>query len=341
MIGVEFAGVLSKNLGSVLGGLEGTLKAQISQLQDLAIQKVRTQAEATLSAQIKLSTGVDISNNLSSIDPRNFNSSAKAAGTDLATSQAQSRGMEALNKFKSQSAQSKKVAALCKKIKKVLNQMQGPIDKLLAIIGKVTKIVILVKNILKALRILLKLAQLNPGSAALALKLEGLVEKAEKLLDSLSKVLVIAAEVINTLKGLLQVIKPLLGSLCKDDKTPLTVTPLSTTTLNTSTTPPPPLPVSPAEFIDNLINQMDNLIPKELIETEDSYKGYTFQVIEDKTQTSASGKVNKRYAIALNSQGIETFRSQASFATDKQILINELKFKIDNHLLNSSVQESV
>lgn len=371
MIGSEFAGTLSKNLGSSIGKLDATLQSQLSQLKDLAVQKSRAQAEAAISKQVQKSTGVDVSGALSSIDPNNLASSAQSAGTSLAIQQAQSQGEKALNDLKNKAPQMKKIVELCKKIKRVLNSIQGPIEKIAALIAKITLIITLAKNILKLLSALLKLLKANPtlpiapplpvpiapGATVpgipmiyptqgaitttnqVASKIQKYIDKIADILDSLSKVLTIVTASILAAVGILRLIKPLLNSICPDsltdslssstDQPQVSTSALSITSLSTSVD------------IDKLIQKLTSTIPSDLVETENSYKGYTFEVIEDKTQTSANGKVNKRYAIAKNSSGIEVFRSQSSFATDKQILIAELKFKIDNDLINSSVQESI
>lgn len=86
-------------------------------------------------------------------------------------------------------------------------------------------------------------------------------------------------------------------------------------------------------LLDNLVVGLSQEIPENIKnETEGSYRGFTFEIIEvPKTYTSQN--VNRRYAIARNSNGIETLRGDVSFATNKQILINELKFIIDTQNL--------
>jgi hypothetical protein len=62
------------------------------------------------------------------------------------------------------------------------------------------------------------------------------------------------------------------------------------------------------------------------------YKGFTFEIKED---TSQNFQYPKRYAIARNIQGIQVLRSESSFASSPEILIEELKFAIDRDNLRA------
>lgn len=62
--------------------------------------------------------------------------------------------------------------------------------------------------------------------------------------------------------------------------------------------------------------------------TED-YGDYKITVVQDETSI---GIAPKRYAIAQDRQGVVVLRGQSSFSSDSQILIDELKFRIDNKL---------
>ena len=65
-----------------------------------------------------------------------------------------------------------------------------------------------------------------------------------------------------------------------------------------------------------------------------SYRGangrdYTLEIIED---TSIDSTVVRRIAVAKDNLGIVILRGQPSFSSDTQILLDELKFRIDNQL---------
>lgn len=86
---------------------------------------------------------------------------------------------------------------------------------------------------------------------------------------------------------------------------------------------------------DNLKKSSSNLSDKlgTLLKSNDSsYKGFTFQIFENQTTLKMVAK--RRYAVAFNSEGIKTLQGELSYATDTQILINELKLIIDSRNLN-------
>lgn len=59
------------------------------------------------------------------------------------------------------------------------------------------------------------------------------------------------------------------------------------------------------------------------------YKGYTLEIIQDPNSPAIAPR---RYAIAKDSKGIVRLQGQSSFSSDTQILLDEIKFRIDNQL---------
>jgi len=70
------------------------------------------------------------------------------------------------------------------------------------------------------------------------------------------------------------------------------------------------------------------------------YKGYSFRIIEEEV-TDKSIKIKRRRALALNKMGIVALEGTPSFATDTNILIEELKLRIDyEESINNKQQAS-
>lgn len=67
-------------------------------------------------------------------------------------------------------------------------------------------------------------------------------------------------------------------------------------------------------------------------EFETSYKGFTFQIVEEPFTPT----VNRRIGQALNSEGIVLLQTDASFTTNPQVLIEELKLVIDRDNLKAN-----
>lgn len=59
------------------------------------------------------------------------------------------------------------------------------------------------------------------------------------------------------------------------------------------------------------------------------YKGYTLAIIEDPNSPPVAPK---RYAIAKDRRGIVVLQGPSSFSADTQVLLDEIKFRIDNQL---------
>jgi len=60
---------------------------------------------------------------------------------------------------------------------------------------------------------------------------------------------------------------------------------------------------------------------------EDTYKSYTLEILQD---LSSSTIAPRRYAVAKDKSGVTRLRGDSSFSSDTQVLLDELKFKIDN-----------
>jgi len=91
----------------------------------------------------------------------------------------------------------------------------------------------------------------------------------------------------------------------------------------------------PFEEINNELNALSNQTIEETqnnnnLDQPQSYKGFTFEIKLDEVNTS---KYPKRYAQALNIQQIPVLRSESSFASNPQVLIDQLKFIIDTQNL--------
>ncbi len=88
----------------------------------------------------------------------------------------------------------------------------------------------------------------------------------------------------------------------------------------------------PMEEINSELNALAAQTIKETELDENSYKGFTFEIKEDPTNVS---KYTKRFAQALNRQKIPVLKSESSFASNPQVLIDQLKFIIDTQDLKA------
>jgi len=75
------------------------------------------------------------------------------------------------------------------------------------------------------------------------------------------------------------------------------------------------------------ITNITNPVSNELIENPPMYKGFKLEIKLDLTNNLS---YPRRYAQALNLQGVPVLKTDSSFASDPQILIDQLKFIIDS-----------
>lgn len=86
------------------------------------------------------------------------------------------------------------------------------------------------------------------------------------------------------------------------------------------------IPSEIIEFIEQSVAEQEN----SLIDTD--YKGFTFEIEE----VPFSPTVNRKRALALNSDGISLLQTELSFTSTPSILIEELKFVIDRDNLRAN-----
>jgi hypothetical protein len=105
------------------------------------------------------------------------------------------------------------------------------------------------------------------------------------------------------------------------------------------------LPIS--DIIDQAIN--NNLTPEEIAALLNGmgnlgqlgplagivYRGFTFAILEENDPKYVVAGNKRRYAVAYDRSGFITLQSQSSFTLDPDVLVNELKLKIDEQNLEA------
>jgi hypothetical protein len=76
------------------------------------------------------------------------------------------------------------------------------------------------------------------------------------------------------------------------------------------------------------VNQSTGVSNSAVIASDNTYKGFALEIKLDETNTS---KYPRRFAQALTKQGVPVLKTELSFASDPQVLINQLKFIIDSN----------
>ena len=61
---------------------------------------------------------------------------------------------------------------------------------------------------------------------------------------------------------------------------------------------------------------------------DNEYKGFKLNI---RSESQPVGSLYRRFAVALNRQGVTALKTTPSFASSEQILIDELKYLIDSN----------
>jgi antitoxin component of RelBE/YafQ-DinJ toxin-antitoxin module len=80
--------------------------------------------------------------------------------------------------------------------------------------------------------------------------------------------------------------------------------------------------------LNNFVNTSTGVSNSVVIGKDNTYKGFTLEIKLDETSTN---KYPLRFAQALNIQGVPVLKTEKSFASDPQVLLDELKFIIDSN----------
>ena len=76
------------------------------------------------------------------------------------------------------------------------------------------------------------------------------------------------------------------------------------------------------------VNQSTGVSNSAVIADDNTYKGFALEIKLDEASTS---KYPRRFAQALTKQGVPVLKTDSSFASDPQVLLNQLKFIIDSN----------
>ena len=200
------------------------------------------------------------------------------------------------------------------------NNLVGVLNKFSKIFTTLQKVVDILEPILETISILLEVFKSLPipnayTTAGLIITLSDIFEKAKILINNLKFILkqikVILSKmisIIDKLKGLLAQLDNMIIACAQKHK----VTP---------------------EQMEKLLSTPNLDIPNNNNNLNDEvYKGFKFAIkVDDKNTT----QYIKRYAIAIDSYGVTILRGESSFTSEPNILIEELKFRIDSQNLKA------
>mgnify|MGYP000497005054 CR=1 FL=1 len=77
------------------------------------------------------------------------------------------------------------------------------------------------------------------------------------------------------------------------------------------------------------VDNINTLTSKEDFTVSEDYGGYKLSLVQDSTYSNIAPR---HYAIAQDNQGVVVLKGPSSFSSNPQVLLDELKFRIDNQL---------
>jgi hypothetical protein len=207
------------------------------------------------------------------------------------------------------------------------NNLVNQINKMYKTVNTLNRTLATTNTIINASQIGISLIKANPypatGIPVLGLPpvSVGLTEVIGEVVSTLSILLKRSGMVVNSLTLTTAIFGMLLGSVlnllnmldiliqqCSQDQN------IPFTTINNE--------------LNLLVNQSTGISNSVVIATDNTYKGFALEIKLDETNTT---QYKKRYAQALNRQGVPVLKTESSFASDPQVLIDQLKFIIDSN----------
>lgn len=231
--------------------------------------------------------------------------------------------------FQGQDLCKKNTKDLQKIIKSIIDQLNTIIKiikSILSILNKLSVFISFIKKMLSGLTILIKVLKSLPIPSmytvmGVVMTLSDLLSKINFLVKS-TLVITTGFDLIirfaaASLKSLITIIQGILASLTLAS---ITLKACGKSALTTD--------------LDQTISDTNNTITDltdlfgSLLTDNNSYRGFTFNIIEEQTVDKAIA--TRRYAIAINANGVLILQGEASYASDTQVLIDELKLRIDS-----------
>ena len=210
-----------------------------------------------------------------------------------------------------------KALQVLQNLTRVLTKIVNKLEKVSAAVTKATVVISTTNAILKAVKVAIKASDVamiaaaatpSGASGPIARAIGKLEQKVVKYADDIDKLdkkvcaatAILQATVIQvqSIQGLLQAAETILQNCLNDIE----------------------IPESTQQSISNLSRFSINPF---------YYRGYTLEIREDENSPAIA---QRRYAVALDEYKIVVLQGPPSFSSSTDILIEELKYRIDNHL---------
>lgn len=206
------------------------------------------------------------------------------------------------------------------------NQLVRQLNNIYKIVRVITKILKITNALIIGLKIAFRIAKFLPLARPTLLIADGgaIIKRRLEVAGIVVNILTVTAVIIGATLGIIIELLRSLDFLIKEcseevDENGEFIIPFATINEELN------------NFVDASTGQTEDIIDP-LTGGPLPYKGFTFEIKQDISQDF---QYPKRFAIARNVQGIQVLRSESSFASSPEILIEELKFVIDRDNLRA------
>jgi len=207
---------------------------------------------------------------------------------------------------------------LCPRQDKILNlinkrnKLVRQINKIYKTTSKIEKTLSTTNAVLTGVQFGITTLKINPypvpsGIVSKLIDLEDELKKAKIVVNILTLTLAAFGAVLGIILGLLNSLDFLLQECSQSQNIPFDI-------INNE--------------LNTLVNQSTGISNSEIIQQDNTYKGFDLEIKFDLTSSS---KYPKRFAQALTKTGIPVLKTDSSFASDPQVLLDQLKFIIDSN----------
>jgi len=243
------------------------------------------------------------------------------------TAQVQNRVLEILSKFTSQCPTDKQIQQIISQknnLLRTISSFERRIDKLRSTVNKFDPIIRSTKTAIRVIKSIPLPTAIIPTGGGIGIPIRVLTTYSDalirlnKFVDSLEADKQGVLGIINSTSGVLVRLRQSLERIdiaiqeCSKESPNLSSIVLTSQPKGNTGTEGTP--------IDPLTGEVD---PRFL------YKGYTLVIIQDPDSPQIAPR---RYAIAKDRRGIVVLKGQSSFSSSTDVLLDEIKFRIDNQL---------
>lgn len=181
------------------------------------------------------------------------------------------------------------------KILPLINKTKSDIDFLKKFIERISTLINSLNKIISVFSILPLPTAPFPITVGLIMKLSSKLIELKKIIDSIAQLLKTSSNLLNTVEGDISEIESKSSAMI----------------------------VYSEENINPINSDYKFAIIKGMM-----YKGYKFDIIEDVSKVEGA---KKRYAVAYDSEMVVKYRTQSSYTLNPDVLIEELRLKIDEN----------